>query len=104
MENQFLYAVIKNGIIDNVVVSDDDQSHPILAAMLPDSEVILVTENTGSPIIGGDYVDNVFRAPSPYKSWVWDSASKSWKAPTPRLSTPCFWSETAQAWIPLPEA
>ena len=99
-----MYAVIKDGVIDNVVVGENDQAGPILAAMLPDSEIVRVTEETGPAIIGGDLFDGILRPPKMHSSWIWNVDSKEWTAPVPRPNFPCFWSENAEAWIPLPPA
>lgn len=101
-KQEFLYAVVKDGLIENVVVGDIDESGPILAAMFPGTNVILVTEETGQAIIGGDFVDGVFRAPKPYNSWVWDSDLKQWTAPVSRPSGPHYWNEEYVSWLPIP--
>lgn len=100
----FLYAVLEDNVVVNVVLGEDDQAGPILSAMLPDKTVIRVTEETGMAVIGGTFVNNIFRTVSPYQSWIWSDESKTWNAPVPRPQGPVFWSETALAWLPLPPA
>ena len=102
-ENKFLYGLVdNNGIVKNVVLGDNDQSGAILSAMFDNLNAIQATPDTGLPIIGGAYVDEVFRQPKPFESWVWNTSAKSWKAPSERPDFPCFWDETSKSWLPIP--
>lgn len=102
-EDKFLYGLVdSNSIVENVVLGENDQSGAILSAMFDDLDVIRATLDTGFPIIGGDYVDGVFRQPKPFESWVWDTSEKNWKAPSERPDFPCFWDETSKSWLPIP--
>lgn len=101
-DNYFLYAVLQDNIVVNVVVGENDQAGPILALMLEDFDVVRVTDETGMAIITGEYLDGVFRSPKPYQSWVWDSGSKNWTSPTERPAGPHFWDESSEAWLPIP--
>jgi hypothetical protein len=72
---------------------------------LPNSQ-----EPSGQPAVRGNYAglgytydraNDVFHAPSPYASWVMDSATWTWKAPVemPTEGGPYSWDETAQNWV-----
>jgi len=72
---------------------------------LPNSQ-----EPSGQPAVRGNYAglgytydraNDVFYAPSPYASWVMDSATWTWKAPVemPTEGGPYSWDETAQNWV-----
>lgn len=102
MKDTFIYAVEKNGLIENVVVGETEDSEQILSLMLPESLLIRVTEETGNPIIGGEFFDGVFRSQPPFKSWVWSSNKKSWVAPVERPLGPYWWDEINVAWFLIP--
>ena len=54
----------------------------------------------------GDYV-GVFYAPSPYPSWVLDTSTFLWEAPTPPGPAPTeggpwYWDEATRSWVTTP--
>ena len=54
----------------------------------------------------GDYV-GVFYAPSPYPSWVLNTSTFLWEAPTPpgpapTTGGPWFWDEATRSWVNTP--
>ena len=94
-----VFAIIRNGIVANIVEAEDPAVLPLL---LPDADDITeATEATGYPIIGGDVHGGVFRHPSPYESWVWSDAERAWVAPIPYPDdeNAYAWDEDTQAWV-----
>jgi hypothetical protein len=97
--NDKTFAIIEDGIVVNAIVG------PVLAivqGLLPDADLVEVTEQTGNAFIDGPYVDGVFLPTSPFESWVMDVPNKSWKAPIdePALEPGFFnqWNEETLSW------
>jgi hypothetical protein len=89
------YAVIKNGIVNNIVVAD---------AKWADAQTETVVEyTTANPAhMGGEYVDGFFYAPKPFASWV--RSSGTWVAPTIMPTSieenkAWVWNEATVSWI-----
>jgi len=70
-------------------------------------------EPSGQPAVRGNYAgigyiydraNDVFHAPSPYPSWVMDSATWTWKAPVaePATGGPFVWDEPTKSWKVMP--
>jgi hypothetical protein len=73
-----IFAVIKNGVVENAIVGE---SMAVMAALVPDSELIEQTEQTGPIYVNGTYEDGVFYPEQDYKSWVKDPVAKMWVPP-----------------------
>ena len=77
------YAIIKNNIVENIIVCEDSDSY-ILDTFYPDAEsIIKVTDINGPAFIGGILYKNRFRSPSPHPSWIFNESEWSWNPPTP---------------------
>jgi len=96
---EYIYAVLQDGIVTNVILSDNNSAHDALRIMLNASDVILVNEETGPAYINGDVVSNKFRPPSPYTSWKWDAGTWTWQPPTPAPSVFHMWDEESTSWM-----
>lgn len=91
------YAIIKNNIVDNIVIADDEN---FFAVAYPDELVIPVTSETGQANIGVEFKLNKFVPIKPWNSWVFDEESWSWKAPVnyPQDNKPYIWDESSLSW------
>ena len=93
------FAIIEDGIVVNAIVAE---AMVIAQALLPDAQLLEVTEDTGSAFIGGTVVDGKFVAPKPFESWTLDPDTKVWVAPTPMPEVePGFvyrWNEQELEW------
>lgn len=102
----YTYAAINDSnIVVNIIASDNDNSVDLLRLLIPDaSDVILVTDKTGPAYIGGDLLENKFRMPKPYNSWIWEENSWSWEAPIPypEGGNGYIWDEETISWIEIP--
>jgi hypothetical protein len=74
------FAVINDGLIENAIIAE---SLIIAEALLPDFEIIEVTEDSGPCFIGGTYEGGIFWPPQPYPSWVKNYELKFWESPIP---------------------
>lgn len=73
------YAVVENGIVTNVIVADSLE----IAQEATQKTCVEQTEET--PLVIGCYwleAANAYIFPSPFASWTYDIASKSWNPPT----------------------
>lgn len=99
-----IFAVIKNKRIENII---EAESKDILDLVLPDSEIIEQTDETGIAYIGLEVKNSKFIPFQPYNSWIFDEAAWSWNAPTsyPDDGKTYIWSEEIDSWqeIVLPE-
>ena len=85
------YALIKNGIVQNIIVADAD-----FIASLPNPNEYVEYTNAG---IGWSYDGVNFIPPQPYPSWTLDN-NLNWQAPTPRPNQGFwYWDEQAGNWI-----
>ena len=96
---QKTFAIIEDGIVVNAIVGE---ALVIVQALLPDAQLLEVTEDTRPAFIGGTVVDGKFVAPKPFESWTLDPQSKTWVAPTPMPEVePGFiytWNEQELKW------
>lgn len=100
----YVYAVVNDdGIVDNIVASDNPEAVDVLRMLIPDAhEIVLATDETGPAYINGDLIDGKFRMPSPYPSWIWDQAASAWFAPIPYPEGGTYvWDENATSWVPV---
>jgi hypothetical protein len=93
-----IFAVIKDGIVSNAIVGE---SIEIVKTLLPESEIVQVTTETGNAVIGGSFANGKFIFPQPFPSWVLDSKNQ-WQAPVeePKLDSGFFaeWNEENLDW------
>jgi hypothetical protein len=108
------YAIIKNNIIENIIIIDINimlieelkslyEADEIIELNLEDSD------NISHCVIGASYVDSKFKRPKPYPSWVFDEILNDWNSPIPfpgsqstedeqTLITP-EWDEETLSWV-----
>ena len=88
------YAVIKNGIVSNIVVADADWADA-------QTDTVIEYTDVNPAHIRGDYVDGYFYPPKPFPSWIRDNGK--WVAPVVRTSveenTVRIWNEATLSWI-----
>lgn len=93
-----IYAVIKNGIVINTIVSDSSEP---LYLFFPEAIIVKQTEETGTAHINGDMLYNKFRRPRPFPSWEWSDSLWDWKAPVeyPQDEDSYWWDEDEKSWV-----
>lgn len=100
------YAVIKNNIVENVVLSDPEYAAVVIKELVGD-EMVEVTENTKPAQIGHLFIDGKFVAPQPFNSWIFDEEIWQWKAPVAYVpditkQVTVSWDEDSLSWIETP--
>lgn len=94
------YALIKNEIVDNVIVFDDSNLELLeeFKSLHNADNIILATEKT---VIGGTYDGRQFWLPQPFLSWVKNEDSNNWEAPIPcpEDGLAYDWDENALQWV-----
>jgi len=95
------YAFIKNNIVTNIAVFEDDVTEDILDLFRIHHKADLISLCDENSCIGGDYIDNQFRSLRPYPSWIWDKEKKNWISPTPMPENDNFyyWDEEILNWV-----
>ena len=86
MSNNF--AIIKNGIVENIVVIDTNiQSIEELKGLYEADEIVELdledSENISHFVIGATYANSKFKRPKPYPSWVFDETLNDWNTTVP---------------------
>lgn len=100
MKNELkTFAVLKDGIVENAIVGE---ALAIVRALLPDNEVIEVTDETGVAFIGSPFTNGVFVPLKPYESWTLDQSKTKWIAPKPEPTVDAGffteWNEEKLEW------
>jgi hypothetical protein len=98
----FLYAEIKDGIVNNIIKGADSHAFGIISMMLPDSLIVEIKEGMGDAVIGGEFLNGVFRPIRQYPSWVWNGAENRWVAPVPHPGGNVYWDEESKNWEAIP--
>tara|TARA_R110002126_G_scaffold205327_1_gene352565 strand:- start:1174 stop:1485 length:312 start_codon:yes stop_codon:yes gene_type:complete len=95
------YAFIKDNIVVNIAVFEDDITEDILQIFKEQHNADLVILTDKNAFIGGDYIEGQFRSACPFSSWSWDKIEKEWIAPIPMPKDDKFyyWSEEIQNWV-----
>lgn len=83
------YAIVKNGIVENIIVCDKNY--------LPDDGIAYYDSNPA--VIGGEYSDGYFYSLQPFPSWIKDGLG-NWIAPVnkPDDGKTYVWNEETQNW------
>jgi hypothetical protein len=89
-------ALIRDGVVVNVAVYDEDTSAGWLKAVKKHHDEVRVVDQAG---IGWTVEDDGLRPPSPFPSWTWDG--NAWVAPIEKPEGDHVWDEEAGAWKPL---
>jgi hypothetical protein len=96
---QKTFAIIEDGVVANAIVGE---ALVIMQALLPEADLVEVTEANGPAFIDGPYIDGVFLPPKPYDSWTLDLSNKKWKAPVDQPETKAGffseWNESTLKW------
>lgn len=93
-----IYAKIENGIVDNIILSDESYVSTLAG------HYVKVTNDTNEVAIGHEYNSekNKFKAPQPYDSWTLNEETLLWEAPVAKPEGATLWNESNQSWI-IPE-
>lgn len=97
------FAVISNNAVENVV---EAESLDVVRLLLPVSEILPETEETGVAYIGQRFFRDLgkFEPIRPYPSWTFDEKEFKWIAPKqPKSADEVVWDEAAGEWITLDE-
>lgn len=99
------YALLKDSEVINIILFDDSSDEDLNNFILEsgaDSSVIL-TEETGKPLVGYVYDNEVFFGPSPFPSWVKDYTLKTWVSsvalPEDSFRQVYDWNEETLSWV-----
>ncbi len=92
------FALIKNGIVENIIVADNDFINSIK------SNYEHIEETTEEKIIHLEDTWNLldgYRRKKPYESWAWNQGKNNWEAPTnyPEDDKSYVWDEKNKIWI-----
>ena len=89
-------ALIRNAVVVNVAVYDEDTSGPWLDAVSSDYDEVRIVDDAG---IGWTVEADGLRLPSPFPSWAW--ADGAWAAPVAYPEDGGFysWDEPSQSWV-----
>jgi hypothetical protein len=110
-----LYAKIKEGVVEQVILADAD-----FIQTLPDKEFWIEAFDTAEnnpkgmmPSVGDTYDSETvkFYPAKPYPSWVWNEEKWAWNAPVPYpeddmecTDNECRcheWDEASVSWVPI---
>jgi len=85
------YALLNDAnVVLNIIVANDDW----------DATGYVEYTNDNPAFIGGDYVDNYFYSPQPYKSWT--RLNGIWQPPIPKPNGDDWdWDEKLGNWVDL---
>ena len=87
-------AKIENDIVDNVIVADFDFEPD-------DGGIWIICSEDNYPSIGYTYtLEEGFRSPKPFSSWVWNETYKYWEAPVqlPDEENIYEWDNDTESW------
>lgn len=88
------YAIIKDGLVVNVIEYESQPSNPPPGF---DNGHIAVQSDIAGP--NDTYANGVFTLPQPYPSWT--LVNNVWTPPTPMptIGGPYMWDELTKAWV-----
>lgn len=94
--NNFIYAVLNNNIIENVIIADSKE----VAEQVTNKTCIQQTSLTGTAEVNGDLYNGIFRPAKPYESWIWSESNLWWESPVliPDNQKAYYWDEDALSW------
>jgi len=88
-------AKIENGVVTDVIVMDDNFINSIEGNWIDYTINDVVS-------VGDTYnIDEGFRSPKPFSSWIWNKTQKYWDAPVvlPDEENIYEWDEGSISWI-----
>jgi hypothetical protein len=94
------YAVIKDNKVINTLLFENPSLEELADfAKAIDADLLLPILDIGVGI-GSDYIDGILRPIPLYPSWIWNSSSKIWEAPTPKPEDDkeYLWDESTTSW------
>jgi hypothetical protein len=96
-----VFAILKDNKVENLVESETQE---ILQMLLPDAQLLEVTDATGVAYLGSDYdiKKKKFVPPQPFASWTFSRTLWSWSAPKayPEIEEKFFiWDEEQLDWV-----
>jgi hypothetical protein len=99
------YAFIKNNVVVNIALFDDNVDQAILDFFAQESNVDLLVLTDNNAYIGGDYIEEQFRSACLFSSWIWDKVKKEWVAPIsmPDDDKSYYWNEELLNWEEISE-
>lgn len=112
------YAKVTDGIVTNVIVAEAEFFNTFVDSS--PGEWIQTSYNTranqhpeGRPLRGNyagigyiyDKDNDVFYEPKPYPSWILNTSTWTWQAPSPRPDDGLayVWSEDTTSWVEVPK-
>jgi hypothetical protein len=102
------YAFIKNNIVTNIVIFDDENINLFdsFKEIYELDNIVLATDNT---YINGEYDGNKFWPIRPYASWIKNEELNEWQAPVSmpeNIASKYIWNENTLSWdlAPIPES
>jgi hypothetical protein len=106
-EHQHAFLDENNTVINVVVFEESAHDSPLLNDIQSAvGAVKIICCCTVGQIAGVGYtwVDNEFRNPQPFPSWIWDVENKGWKAPVayPADKKLYLWDEDTLSWVTPP--
>jgi hypothetical protein len=87
-------ALIRDGVVVNAAVYDEDTSADWLAAVSPEYDEVRIVDEAG---VGWTVEAEGLRMPAPFPSWVWSGSE--WEAPMPKPDGEFVWDEAAGVWV-----
>lgn len=87
-------ALIRDGVVVNAAVYDEDTSAGWLAAVAPEYDEVRIVDAAG---IGWTVEVDGLRPLSPFASWVWSGSE--WEAPVAKPDGDYSWDEAAGEWV-----
>lgn len=97
------FAIIKNNLLTYVIEPDNNvdisTAAVVLQKMFDDSKVVLITKETGDPVLlNSEYINGKFYPPRPHQSWIINN--NEWVAPVkyPSDNNLYYWNEESLSW------
>lgn len=88
-------AILKNGLVQNVVVGDLDS----VSKLFP--EVIAESEATNIAWIGARWNGKRFEAQRIFDSWIWNESTFDYDPPKPKPVGDFYWDEEELEWLQI---
>lgn len=87
----------KTNLVEEIIIGDNFSA---ISVLLPELDIYEQTEKTGKAYIDGEFCENNFLMPRPYKSWIFNKNKKSWNPPKdyPKDGNLYEWIEEKQIW------
>lgn len=97
------FAILKNNLLTNIIESEENLDIQYVTSILQkafdDSEIVLITEDTGEPILlNSEFINKKFYSPRPHPSWI--IKNEKWSPPIdyPSDNNLYYWNESCLSW------